>query len=116
MSQLLRSARSLQLMLIEQQSGVDAQGKPQYSEGATVSGRVVVKDDVTRGGMTTGAVGEEVATMATIWIDALEEIVPCHGDRITTEDGLVGIVVEKKESRTIASDALDHVRVKLRKE
>lgn len=116
MSQLLSNPDTLQTLTIEALTGVDGQGAPQYATGVPVSGRAVRKDDVVRGVTPIGAPGEEVVTVATVWVGAEEELLPEHGARISTEDGLVGIVVERKEVRNLRYGTLDHVRVKLRKE
>jgi hypothetical protein len=116
MSQSLRDSETLEILTIEALSGVDAQGKPIYAQGVEVIGRAVREDDVVRGTTSTGATGEEVTTMVTAWIDAGEDLLPEHGARITTEEGLVGIVVHRKDARNIQHGTLDHVRVKLRQE
>lgn len=115
MSQLLQREGALQELGVEPLTGVDGQGLPAYGSTETVLGRVVQKDEATRGTMIVGASGEEVAVMATIWIDGEEDTLPGDGDRITTEQGLVGIVVESKEGRNLSGD-LDHIRIKLSKE
>lgn len=96
---------------VETVAGVDAQGLPAYNDPVRISARAVWSDVVVK-----GASGSDVQTQLTLWIDAAEALLPTSDSRVTMETGWVGIVVEKVEGRGLQSNAVDHVRVRLREE
>ena len=109
MSVLLNRHATLETVSIEALSGMGEQGEPTYGTSVDVEGRVVLEDSVAR-----NAAGEEVKSFASVWIGSAQEIFPGEGDRVTVS-GLVGIVVEREEGRTL-KNVVDHVMVKLREE
>jgi len=93
-------------------TGFDETGKPTYGSNQSFKARVVREEKVAR-----LADGSEIATMATLWEDARgsQSVIPVEEWRLTLSDGLVGIVVERMEGRSLAG-VLDHVRLRLRRE
>jgi len=93
-------------------TGVNEAGKPTYGSQTAFKARVVREEKVAR-----LADGSEIATMATLWEDALgsQSVIPVEEWRLTLSDGLIGIVVERMEGRTLGG-VLDHVRLRLRRE
>lgn len=107
MSVLLKRHAELETVTVEPYLTVDGQGKPSYDTAAEIVGRVVREDDVAR-----TREGDEIKSVATVWVDGEQSPLPVYNDRVTVT-GLVGIVVEHVERRTLRN-VLDHVRVKLR--
>jgi len=91
-------------------SGVDGQGKPTYAAGSTFKARVVREEKVSRRGD-----GSEIVTIATLWEDAAQSVLPLEEWRLTLTGGLIGIVVERDERRDISGN-LDHVYMRIRRE
>ena len=91
-------------------SGVDGQGKPSYGAQVAFKARVVREEKVARLGD-----GSEIVTVATLWEDAGQPVLPVEEWRLTLTGGLVGIVVERNEGRNL-SGVLDHVRMRIRRE
>lgn len=107
----LQRGSKLQTVQVELPTTLDDQGKQSYAAKAPVDGRVIRGDDIAR-----LPSGEEIKTIATIWIDAAQSPLPVPDARLTCEDGLVGIVVERMDGRSLQGGALDHVRVRIREE
>ena len=91
-------------------SGVDGQGKPTYAVATAIKARVVREEKVARLGD-----GSEIITMATLWEDAGQPVLPLEEWRLTLSDGLVGIVIQRNEKRSIAG-VLDHIYMLIRRE
>jgi hypothetical protein len=100
----------LETFELEVNNGMDDQGKPNYDSPVAVDGRVVREDSVAR--LPNGA---EVRTSVTVWCNGTEPLLPTTDDRVSFSDGLVGIVVERVDGKTL-SGVLDHVRIKAREE
>lgn len=111
MSVILERGSQLEDVSLEVLSGLNGQGKPTYQTAVTVRARVVPGDNVVR-----NSAGDDVNTIATVWIPASEAVLPRFNDRITTAGGLVGIVVERMERRTVQTGVLDHVRVRIKRD
>lgn len=92
-------------------SGVDGQGKPTYAAVVAIKARVVREDKTVR-----KPDGSEIVSVATIWIDVGQPALPLEQWRLTLVEGLVGIVVERMEGRNLSKGALDHVRLRMRRE
>lgn len=105
---LLRHAK-LQTITVKALTGVDGQGKPAYGTGANISGKVVREKQVVR-----LANGSEINTSVSAWIDGAQTTLPDTDDRLEFADGTVGIVVERKDVRSVTTDVLDHIRLRLR--
>lgn len=107
----LKRHAPLEEIQVETLTGVDGQGKPEYDSPVTIDAYVEHEDRVLR---LVG--GEEIEVKATVWVDGAQDVLPAHSARLTLENGLVGIVVERVDARTIQSNTVDHVRLFLRKE
>lgn len=109
MSATLQRHSKLEIVEVAPQSGSDDQGKPSYAAPASILARVVRGDTIVRVNN-----GEDVRTVATIWVDGEQVPLPQMDDKLTCEDGLIGIVVERMDGRSLQFDELDHVRVRIR--
>lgn len=110
MSVTLKRHGTLQTVQVLAYASVDGQGKPTYAASVNISGRVVREDVVVR-----AANGEDIRTVATVWVDGAQSPLPKVDDKLQLADGLVGIVVERVDGRTI-QDVLDNVRVRIREQ
>jgi len=108
MSVILERHATLETVALEIASGVDGQGKPAYAAAVSVDARVVRMADVAR-----TVTGTEIRTFATVLIPGGQGTFAGENDRVTTADGLVGIVVEREDGRRI-NGTLDYVALKLR--
>jgi hypothetical protein len=109
---ILRSSTRLQAISIQLFASLDGQGKPSYGSAATVYGRVIRKTEVVR-----LPSGEEVRLVAAAWIDGNAVRIPNVNDRITLADGLVGIVLDRTDGRSLSNPkVLDHVHIRIREE
>lgn len=109
MSVTLQSHGAMETVGVQAQTGYDDQGKPSYGVSAPIQARVVRGDTIVRVNN-----GEDVLTVATLWVDGEESPLPTTDAKITCADGLVGIVVERMDGRSLQADELDHVRVRIR--
>lgn len=109
MSETLKRHSKLETVGVQAQTGYDDQGKPSYGASAVIQARVVRGDTIVRANN-----GEDVRTIATIWIDGEASPLPATDAKLTCADGLVGIVVERMDGRSLQADELDHVRVRIR--
>lgn len=99
-----------EIIMLAADNGVDEQGMPVYLTPVAIEGRVVRGDEVVR-----LANGSEIKTFVTAWIDSAQVPLPSTDDRIVLASGLIGIVVERTEGKTLQG-VLDHVRIKAREE
>lgn len=106
---LLRHGK-LQSVTVKAAGSLDAQGIPTYGASQVIAGRVVRKNEEIR-----LPTGESVKVAVTAWFAGSASPLPVLNDQLTFADGLVGIVVERHDNRTL-QDALDHVRVRCREE
>jgi hypothetical protein len=106
----LKRHGKLEVVLLEQRTGVDDQGKPAFNSPVALEGRVVREQEVVRTG-----VGADVKIVADVWLDGAQSPLPTTDDRVELEDGLVGIVVFRNDGRNVQSQ-LDHVSLRLRQE
>ena|SRR3989304_3904193 len=98
----------LEVVLVEVQDGIDAQGKPTYDSPIELHGRVVRGDEVIK-----TVQGSEVRSIATVWFGGDQDgPFPKGQDRVTLLDGLTGVVIEREEGRGLRGQ-LDHVRVRV---
>lgn len=111
MTYALRRHSTLEAVSVEVRTTVDGQGMPAYAAAVEVQARVLRVTEVER-----MASGQEVRTVAMLLIDAEQSTHPTFDDRITTADGLVGIVVYREDEKTIQSGELSHIIVKMREE
>lgn len=115
MSVSLKRHARLETVSVARITGVDGQGKPAYAAAVDVQARVVRKDEVVRSVVQMLRPGDETKIVATVYVDAEQALLPEANDRLTLADGLVGIVVERKDSKSVTG-GLDHVRVKIREQ
>lgn len=87
------------------------QGKPSYGTASVIQARVDREEDSVR-----ALSGPDIRTFATLWVAGDQTVLPDVDDRLTLSDGTVGIVVAREVQRTIQSNALDHVELKVREE
>lgn len=99
-----------EVVQVELRAGIDGQGKPGYDSPIDVDARVIIHSEVIR-----QPSGSEQRVIATVWIDGAQSTLPTMDDRIATAQGLVGIVVDRLDGRSL-SGVLDHVRLKIREE
>lgn len=113
MSITLSRSAGLESISVESFTSVDGQGKPTYASAVVIQGRVVREDTKDANSNVRMGSGQEVKTIATIWVNGTVVLLPKIDDRVTLADGLVGIVAEKKDGKKLRG-ALDHVRYRLR--
>jgi hypothetical protein len=108
----LTARAGVQALTLERLAGTDGQGVPSYGSALALDGFPVREHTVVR-----TASGDEIAAVATVWVDAGEAPnLPDEQDRLTLADGFVGIVIKREDGRALGSGALDHVVVALREE
>jgi hypothetical protein len=105
----LRSGVGFETVQSQAPSGVDGQGLPSYAVAVPIKARVVRTEKVER-----QPDGSNVAVLAELWIDALQPVLPLEDYKLTLIDGLVGIVMERKENRAL-NGTLDHIKLRLRR-
>lgn len=98
----------LETVVVNPPASTDNQGLPTYGASVNIQARVVREEAVVR-----MPSGEDVRTAVTIWVPGTQSLMPVMDAKLTCLDGLVGIVVERKDGKTLAND-LDHVRVRIR--
>lgn len=100
---------TLSAVVLNAQTGIDAQGKPTYGANQNLTGRAVRVDSAVH-----LPSGQEVTAVATVWFPKTTTPVPALDDKLTLADGLVGIVVEKVQAKGLQSGAEGDIRVKIR--
>lgn len=110
MSVRLARGEGVEVISLEQMLTVSKQGKPSYDSPIDLDARVVREDALVKLGN-----GSEVRTTVTLWLEGSQTPLPRNQDRITTADGLVGIVVEVLQRKRL-DGSLDHVRARLREQ
>lgn len=108
MSVTLRRHAVLQVIAVQTQGALDTQGRPSFNTAYNLNARVIREDSTIR-----AASGESIKTFVTCYISGDQSPMPKNDDLITFVDGVVGIVVERIDGKTLG-DVLDHVQLKLR--
>lgn len=110
--QSLSSAHSgLEDVVIERPAALDGQGLPSYDSPVVVKMFVLREQSVVR-----QANGDELQAIASLWCGADQPMLPQEQDRVTTADGLVGIVIARQDGKALQTGALDMVAVQIREE
>lgn len=107
----LSSGVGFESVQAEATAALDIQGKPGYVAQVTIKARVVRGESVVR-----KPDGSETVAIAELWVDVTQPALPLEEWRLTMpSDGLVGIVIERLERRTLTG-VVDHIKLKLRRE
>lgn len=91
----------------------DGQGRTVYAADGSIDARVVRDDRVVKRGD-----GTEVRTQYTIHVDAGQDYLPLHHDRLTVDtlDESRTVVVESRRERKRLNGVIDHVALFCREE
>jgi hypothetical protein len=100
---------TLETISVEQQSGVDGQGRPAYAAAVEIEARVLRQDKVVLMGD-----GTQQRTQLSVWVPADEDYLPVETDRITYSSEQF-IVAEMKEVKDGKAQAV-HRRLRCRQE
>ena len=105
----LKNGIGFEMVQTQAPSGVDGQGLPSYAGAVAIQARVVRTEKVER-----QPDGSDIAVLAELWVDSAQPVLPLEEYKLTLVDGLVGIVMERKENRAL-SGSLDHIKLRLRR-
>lgn len=111
MTTVLRTGRGMESVLVQAAGGIDGQGKPTYGASVTIKARVVRESVVVLLGD-----GSQVKSVATLWIDAGQPVLPKEQDQLALTGGTVLVVVIERMERVTLGGVLDHVRLRCRAE